>query len=186
MPVNDKRLIDIIYPWRVRSGTFLIAAIILLAKPTWKSVACGAAITLFGLVIRTWAAGHLRKEKELAVSGPYQYTRNPLYLGNFFLVAGIGAGACSWWVAGLLAAYFLTFYPLIIRKEVERMRELFPAKYEAYKKMVPLFFPTLKTRSEAKGPAFSWTLYRKNKEYRALAGVAGYWIIMILKIVFVS
>ena len=80
-----------------------------------------------GLLIRTWSAGHLRKEKELAISGPYQYTRNPLYLGNFVIGVSAAFASRSWWVLGYFAAYFLLFYPLVIKREMKSMKELFPA-----------------------------------------------------------
>lgn len=178
----ENRWMQMIYRWRVRSGLFVFLAIIVLARPTWSSIVIGLAVCAFGLLIRAWASGHIKKEKELAMSGPYQFTRNPLYLGNFLLGLSITIGANSWWCAGLFAVYFLVFYPPVIREERERMKRLFPKQYEEYKKRVPMFFPSLKTFSSARGLKFSRDLYLKNKEYRALIGSLVAYGILIAKV----
>ena len=170
-----------IYRWRVRSSLFLLVLIIILARPTWVSILIGLAVCAPGLLIRAWASGHIKKEKELAVSGPYQYTRNPLYLGNFVLGLSIAAGTNSWWCALIFAAYFLVFYPPVIKEERERMKRLFPDKYEEYKKKVPLFFPKFKPFFSVGSNKFSWALYKKNREYRALIGTLVFWIILMAK-----
>lgn len=170
-----------IYRWRVRSSLFLLILIIILAKPNWTSILIGLAVCAGGLSIRAWASGHIKKERELAVSGPYQYTRNPLYLGNFILGLSVAVGTNSWWCVLIFAAYFLVFYPPVIKEERERMKRLFPAKYEEYKKHVPLFFPKLKPLFSASPIKFSWSLYRKNREYRALFGSFIFWAILVGK-----
>jgi hypothetical protein len=166
---------------RVRVGSFLAIAVLVLARPTLRSALYGALAAGLGLIIRAWASGHLQKEKTLAVSGPYRYSRNPLYLGNFVLGAGIVVTARSWWVLGLFAAYFGIFYPLMIIRERDRMKRLFPREYEEYGRQVPLFLPSLLRRHRAATARFSWRLYMQNKEYRALAGAAGFWLLLVVK-----
>jgi len=177
----DGSLMKSIYRWRVRSGLFFLIAIIALARPTPISVEIGIAVCAAGLFIRAWASGHIKKEKELATSGPYQYTRNPLYLGNLVLGLSIAIGAASPWGAAVFVAYFVVFYPPVIREERERMKRLFPGQYQEYKSRVPLFFPTKRPASQSNGARFSWLLYKKNKEYRALIGSAAAWAIIIAK-----
>ena len=179
------RLEEILNRLRVRAGLFLAIAVILLARPEWTSIFLGVLISFFGLAIRAWASGHLRKEKTLAVSGPYRYSRNPLYVGNFLLGIGIVVGARSWWVFGLFVGYYGIFYPLIIRRERNRMKQLFPQQYEEYRKKVPLFFPSVRKRLPAKG-TFSWDLYRQNKEYRALQGTFLVWLILAAKLILLN
>jgi Phospholipid methyltransferase len=166
---------------RVKAGSFLAVAVLILARPSLRSVLYGALAALPGLVIRAWASGHLQKEKTLAVSGPYRYSRNPLYLGNFVLGAGIVVTARSWWVLALFVVYFGVFYPLMIIRERDRMRQLFPGEYEDYGRQVPLFLPSLLRRHRAAGPTFSWRLYVLNKEYRALTGAAVFWLLLAAK-----
>lgn len=155
--------------------------VLVLSKPTHRSLLAGVLLSLLALGIRTWASGHLNKEKELAISGPYRYTRNPLYLGNFILGLSFVVGSWSIWVLGVFSAYFLLFYPPVIRKERLRMKELFPKKYDEYKKKVPPFFPSLKHHLSSQLEKFSWILYKKNKEYRALAGTAIFWLAVAAK-----
>jgi protein-S-isoprenylcysteine O-methyltransferase Ste14 len=182
--VPESRLLKLIGRWRVRTAFFAFLVVLVLAKPTVCSILMGMAISLVGLAIRAWAAGHLKKEKELAVSGPYRYTRNPLYLGNLVLGLSLSAGSYSWWVFGIFAVYFLMFYPAIIHTERERLKRIFPGQYDEYLRSVPLFFPFRRPWRGNKSMPFSWKLYRRNKEYRALMGAAVFWMIMAAKIIF--
>ena len=166
---------------RVRAGSFLSVAVLVLARPTPESLVLGFLVAGVGLLIRAWASGHLQKEKTLAVSGPYRYSRNPLYFGNFFIGAGIAAAALSWWVLGLFAAYFGFFYPLIIARERDRMKQLFPGEYDDYGRQVPLFLPSFLRRHGGVPRRFSRELYLRNKEYRALIGAVVFWLLLAAK-----
>lgn len=182
----NPRIKELFNRWRVRIGWIAACAVIILARPTWIAIGEGIIISLIGLSVRAWASGHLRKEKELAISGPYRFSRNPLYLGNLIIGIGIVIGARSWWVLALFLAYFGAFYPLIIQRERDRMKQLFPKKYEEYKKRVPSFFPSLKRRSFPSGARFSWSLYKRNREYRALVGALVFWLILAAKILLLN
>jgi len=178
----ERPLFKALYRWRVRTGSLAFLVCLILSKPSWQSVILGAAVSLPGLIIRAWAAGHLKKEKELAVSGPYRYSRNPLYLGNLILGLSLAAGSGSTVVVIIFSAYFLVFYPMIILAERERMKKLFPEKYKEYIKHVPLFFPWRKPLASQEKARFSWTQYRANREYRALIGSTVYWLILAVRI----
>jgi protein-S-isoprenylcysteine O-methyltransferase Ste14 len=180
--MDQAKLFRTLHRWRVRAGLPFLLALLVVAHPRPASVVAGIAVCALGLLIRAWAAGHIKKEKELAVSGPYRYTRNPLYLGNFFLGLGVGIGTDSW--AGLLifAIYFLAFYPPVILEERDRMMRLFPIAYEDYRKKVPIFFPTLRPYPAATGAQYSAAQYRKNREQRALIGAAVIWAALIARI----
>jgi len=172
-----------IYRWRVRAGFIGIILVVILSKPNWISFFSGLFVCFMGLLLRTWASGHLRKEKDLIVSGPYQYSRNPLYLGNFILGISVVITSYSWVVLAIFTIYFLFFYPPVIKREMEKMKALFPEKYKIYKKKVPLFFPSLRPVRPPEKIKFSWKIYKKNREYRALTGAAMFWLIMAVKIV---
>ena len=171
------------YRWRVRAASIGLILAIIFARPDLTSFLTGLGVCFIGLLIRTWSAGHLRKEKKLAISGPYQYTRNPLYLGNFVIGISVAFASRSWWVLGYFAVYFLLFYPLVIKREMKRMKEFFPDEYDEYKKKAPLFFPTWKSFSLQGKNKFSWKLFRKNKEWRALTGAFLFWLILALKMI---
>ncbi len=106
----------------------------------------------------------------MTTSGPYRYTRNPLYLGSLIIGIGVTAASRSWWVAGLFGLNFLVFYPAAVRKEREIMQRLFPEAYAEFSRRVPLFLPSGKPNPRARHKSFSWALYKANKEYRALWG----------------
>jgi protein-S-isoprenylcysteine O-methyltransferase Ste14 len=170
--------------WRVRLGYPVAIIYWLLATPTWRSIAYGTIVALLGLIIRGAAAGYLRKDRELAVTGPYALTRNPLYLGSAILAAGFVVASHSW-IAGLLVSlYFGIFYYAVMRNEEEDLRMRFGADFNAYASRVPLFFPNPFASGKSQSPAqsaanaeansgFSWAQYRRNREYRALLGTIG-------------
>jgi protein-S-isoprenylcysteine O-methyltransferase Ste14 len=172
---------DLLYRWRVRSALVFLAAVLALARPTPAWMAAGGAFALLGLGVRAWASGHIRKEKTLAVTGPYRYSRNPLYLGNFILGLGIALATNSLWAGGIFLAYFALFYPSIILEERERMGRLFPSEYETYRRHVPLFFPTLSPARPKGQGRWSFALYRKNGEYRALIGAGVVWALFLAR-----
>jgi len=169
--------------WRVRAGLPSVLLTIFLAKPNYYSLLSGLGFYLLGMLLRAWSSGHLKKEVELTTSGPYRYTRNPLYLGNILMGLGVVAAARSWWVLIVIALYFLVFYPAIILREREKMCELYPEQYQDFSTQVPLLLPTLKSYSQAPPRVFSWSFYKRNKEFRAIYASLIFWGLMILKIV---
>jgi protein-S-isoprenylcysteine O-methyltransferase Ste14 len=103
--------------WRVRLGYLVAVFVLWFARPTPKYVAIGAAIGVIGLWLRAYAAGYLHKQKVLTVTGPYAYTRNPLYLGSAILALGAGVATRSWISAGILVVYFALVYIVVMRRE---------------------------------------------------------------------
>ena len=176
--------------WRVPLGFACAVVFILLARPDRISLAVGGAVALVGLLVRAWASGHIRKNSELAVSGPYAYTRNPLYLGSFILGLGFTvAASSSLWLllvlGGLFAALFLGIYLPVMRVESLTLAELFGDDYRSYASAVPLFFPRLtpyKTGEETT-TKFDLALYLRYREYRAALGLLLAWSVLWLKAV---
>jgi protein-S-isoprenylcysteine O-methyltransferase Ste14 len=164
----DKRLVQRI---RVPLGFIFAIVFIIFAKPTIISLIAGAAVAYVGVLIRAWASGHIRKAKKLAVSGPYAYTRNPLYVGSFIMGVGITIAAGVWWLAILFAVLFLGIYLPVMRVEIGDMRRIFGAEFDDYEKNVPLFVPRL-TKWKDSGERFDFQLYLQYREYRAAIGVA--------------
>ena len=160
----------------------LIIAAYVLARPNAHSLLAGAGFITLGLILRGWACGHLTKDRELTTSGPYRYTRNPLYLGSLVIALGVTAAALSWWVAGLFILNFLVFYTVTILKERRAMLELFPEAYAEYSRHVPLLLPGWRPYPNAKVKPFSWDLYRSNKEYRALIAAVCFLLLMVLRL----
>jgi len=178
---NKTELTQFLYRGRVRASLIGVIAAYFLARPNRLSLFAGAGFIILGLLLRGWACGHLTKDRELTTSGPYRYTRNPLYLGSLAIALGVTAAARSWWVAGLFALIFLLFYAVTIVKEKRTMQELFPKAYVDYSREVPLFFPGWRPYPNAQIKSFSWDRYRSNKEYRALVAALIFLALMVLK-----
>src|ERR1700746_955551 len=102
---------------RVPLGFAFAAAYIWIAHPTQRSLTAGSCIAIVGLVVRAFASGHVRKNEQLTVSGPYAYTRNPLYLGSLVIAAGFAVAARSWLVALIAAGIFFVIYIPVMRSE---------------------------------------------------------------------
>ena len=152
-----------------------------LAKPTWRSLALGAILIIPGLLIRAFASGHVRKNEALATSGPYAYTRNPLYLGSLLIGIGFAIAARSWWVGGILVAMFFAIYMPVIGSEEKFLREKFP-EFDDYARRVPRIFPRLTAASSSEDiGGFSMELYLKHREWNALLGAGLIVAVLILK-----
>jgi protein-S-isoprenylcysteine O-methyltransferase Ste14 len=167
MVSKNKRLLQ---RFRVPLG-FLFAAIFLIfAAPRPVFLAIGGLVSVLGLLIRAWASGHIRKNQNLAVSGPYAYTRNPLYLGSFLLGVGFCIASGVWWLALLFIALFLGIYLPVMRVEAEDLKQIFGEDFTRYQTGVPLFFPRL-TAWKKSPEKFDFQLYLKYREYRAALGL---------------
>jgi protein-S-isoprenylcysteine O-methyltransferase Ste14 len=141
------------------------------ARPQIKWLLCGVGIAILGLLLRGYAAGHLRKHKQLATSGPYAFTRNPLYLGSVLLGMGFSLASASWISTLLLASYLAIFYPVVIRREQDELKTKYGAAFVEYASQVPAFWPRFSS-AVASTERFSWPLYRQNREYEAAIGLA--------------
>ncbi|HSB10883.1 MAG TPA: isoprenylcysteine carboxylmethyltransferase family protein [Blastocatellia bacterium] len=172
---------------RVPAGFVLAPLLFISARPTAATLAAGAFVAVIGLAIRAWASGHVRKNEELATSGPYAHTRNPLYLGTFLLGVGVAVGGGALWFVALFAVFYLMIYVPVMLAEAETMRSLFPADYEEYGKQVPLFAPRFtpyrarSTRSNS-GRQFDVSLYLQHREYRAAFGFLAVYALLAAKL----
>jgi protein-S-isoprenylcysteine O-methyltransferase Ste14 len=176
--------------WRVPLGFACAAVFLVLARPDRRSLVIGGAVALLGLAIRAWASGHIRKTAQLAVSGPYAHTRNPLYLGSFILGLGFTVAAASGLLlflllGGLFAALFLGIYWPVMRVEAATLAEMFGEEYTQYAAAVPLLFPRPTPYRAAEGSAvrFDFALYMRYREYRAALGLLVAWCVLWLKAV---
>ena len=173
MPAFPERYAAIIARLRVPGGFVIVAAFAWFSAPTPRSLTMGFPVSLIGLVLRGWAAGCLAKNQQLATTGPYAYTRNPLYLGTLLVAAGLVVASRSAYLGVLCAAFFLLVYLPVIQREEQHLRRLFP-EYADYADAVPAFWPRFQPRPATDPHGFRWPLYMKNQEYQAAAGfVAG-------------
>lgn len=168
--------------WRQRlrlvSLYALLAFLLVFARPTVASVAAGIGLVAVGEAVRFWAAGHLFKTQELITSGPYRFTRNPLYLGRLLIFTGLAIMANLPYYGSAIAlvvGWALFFGNYMRRKErVEpaRLREIHGAAYDRYFAAVPALFPTLRPYPDPSGGRWSGHRMARNKEYWMLVGLA--------------
>lgn len=128
---------------RLRSVWLLVPVFIILAEPTAGLLLTGAVLAVVGGVIRAWAAGTIRKNKILTVSGPYAYTRNPLYFGSFLVGLGVVVGSGSIWLLLIFLVFFAVVYHRTMKAEERRLEELFGENFRRYAAAVPRFLPRL-------------------------------------------
>src|SRR6266404_8832957 len=129
--------------WRVRLGYPLAVAVLYFSRPTPPSILLGALTGVIGLWLRAYAAGYLHKQEVLTVSGPYAYTRNPLYLGSAILALGAGVATRSWISSAILLLYFAVVYSIVMRREEGELLRQHSAAFQAYAAAVPLFLPRI-------------------------------------------
>ena len=169
---------------RVPLGFVFAVLYFWLAHPTWRFIAFGALLVVPGLLIRALASGHVRKNEALATSGPYAYTRNPLYLGSLLMGIGFAVAARSWWVGVALVVMFFAIYLPVIRDEEAFLLQKFP-EFEEYARRVPRMFPRITRHGGVNETAggFSFDLYLKHREYNALIGVLAMVAALVAKII---
>ena len=155
-----------------------IVALVVVARPTPAFLRTGAVIAAAGELVRIWAAGHLHKSVRLATAGPYARTQNPLYLGRFLILTGIGIAArlpyaINWIALGVGYAIFFFYYiPRKLRVEGSRLERIHGPAYEAYRREVPILFPSLRTFPGAGPERWSFAQMVRNQEPLVALGVA--------------
>jgi protein-S-isoprenylcysteine O-methyltransferase Ste14 len=167
--------------WRVPLGFALAVAYLVFSQPTRPLLLVGSGIALLGLVVRGWAAGFLEKNQSLATSGPYRYTRNPLYLGSALTGIGLATAGNSAVMMLAFAGLFLLVYGPVMRREEYFLRQRFGAAYEGYSAGVPRFVPG-RGAGLASGEGFHWARYWKNREYEAALGFAAALLFLAMKV----
>lgn len=158
----------------------------------------GAMICLAGALLRVWASGHLHKNEQVAVWGPYAWVRNPLYLGTYLMALGCAAAAGAWVLFAVSSVAFAVVYHAVILEEEGWLLHVLGQPYADYAAAVPRFSPV---RSLMTGPlrrpaqlaiamretpmGFDRDLARKHRADEALwtfcAMMAGIWLVAYFK-----
>jgi protein-S-isoprenylcysteine O-methyltransferase Ste14 len=158
---------------RVALGLLAVVAALLLAHPTWFTWRIGLLVTAIGEGIRVWAAGHLEKGREITRSGPYRWSRHPLYVGSSIIAAGIAIASHSVAVALLALIYMGSTITAAIRSEEAHLRQRFGDAYDRYRE----------SRDEPMQRGFNLTRALRNREHRAVAGLAAGFGLLALKVI---
>ncbi|HEX9200936.1 MAG TPA: isoprenylcysteine carboxylmethyltransferase family protein [Acidobacteriaceae bacterium] len=172
---------------------FVFAAVFLwLARPSWRTMLASLVLVVPGLWLRGYASGYVKKNAELTITGPYAYTRNPLYLGSMLIAFGFAAASASWVILVALAGLFGAIYVPTIQSEEAYLREHF-AGFDAYAGEVPRLLPRLTGAGKAAagdGVAahgnFSRELYLRHREYNSAIGAVGLYLALAARLLFLS
>ncbi len=171
---------------RLRGVWLLILPFFWFAAPRPGLLAAGGALAVIGLAVRAWAASRIHKNQVLTTSGPYAYTRNPLYLGSFFLGLGATVAGGQPTFIVLFVIFFAAVYPRTMAREAAHLESLFGDRFRTYAHRVPLFFPRLApymdpevVRSAPR--AVEPRRYLHNREYEALLGTLAAFALLAAK-----
>jgi protein-S-isoprenylcysteine O-methyltransferase Ste14 len=158
--------------WRVTLGFVFAAVVLWLASPTGTTLLIGAVVALVGEAIRVWAAGHVEKSREVTRSGPYRFTRHPLYLGSSIIGVGVAIASGSLIVAAIVIGYLATTITAAIRAEEAHLRDKFGGEYDAYAaRQAP---PMIRSFSVKRALA--------NREHHTIAGLVIALLLLALKV----
>lgn len=165
-------VVRVLARYRVALGGLMAALTVWWARPTMSSLVVGACVAALGAAVRLWAAGHVEKSREVTSSGPYRYTRHPLYLGSTLVGIGVAIAAANLWLGLAIVGYLASTLTAAMRAEEAHLREKFGAAYDRYAAKQA---PTL-VRS------FSWERAWRNREHHALAGLVAGLSLLALKV----
>jgi protein-S-isoprenylcysteine O-methyltransferase Ste14 len=158
--------------FRVALGFLLAGSVLWLATPAWSTWVAGAIIAACGELIRIWAAGHLEKSREVTTSGPYRFTRHPLYLGSTLIAIGVAVASTSLVVAAIVGAYVALTLTAARRSEEAHLREKFGDAYDAY----------VEKRANPMVRRFSVARALRNREHHTIAGLLAGFALLAAKI----
>ena len=156
------------------TGRLLVLPYLFFAKPTPVLLMVGGSLALLGVLLRGWAAGHLSKEEVLCTSGPYALTRNPLYLGSFWIGTGFTVSGGHILFVVLFLLFFGWIYVRTMRCEEAILRANFGEAFERWRRDVPLFLPKVRPSlawNAGEPGAFGLDRYLRNCEWKAFLGV---------------
>jgi protein-S-isoprenylcysteine O-methyltransferase Ste14 len=151
--------------------------------PQPAAVGWSLALVLPGLWLRAYASGYVKKNAELTQTGPYAYTRNPLYLGSMLIAAGFALALLSWPVALVLAVGFTVIYVPVIAGEERFLRATF-SEFDGYcrrvPRLIPRFIPAQPAHQNSSDGSFSFALYFQHREYNSVIGSALLYLSLLL------
>lgn len=166
---------------KLRRVPLFIGAILLIlfAKPNLTGIIIGLILILGGEGIRIWAAGHLQKNEVLTVSGPYNYVKNPLYIGTILITTGFCILADNIYLLAASTLMFCFHYiPYKKRVEGERLKKLFGEQFEDYDQKVPDYIPRVVPYSQEKLPWRFKNFIENSEEGILLIIISGIFLVL--------
>src|SRR5215471_15595768 len=138
---------------------FVLVALLAPGRPTAANWFAGAVLIVLGEWIRlagVAAAGTVTRRRSrdvqrLVTYGIFGWTRNPLYVGNFFIWMGFVVISGVMWFLPVAILLFAVEYTLIVSYEEGVLESIFGAEYLRFKETTPRWFPRPPKRRET-GP----------------------------------
>ena len=161
-------------------------AALAVATPKWPQLLWGLPLVIIGIAIRTWALGYLTKDAALCTSGPYSRTRNPLYLGSLFILAGVCVAANNVYLAAVALVAAVLVYVFTVRSEENVLLGLFGEDFAAYRAAVPRLLPRPWRPAYASPAAFSWERAKGSNAGELAAWVVLLFLLLAAKAVWVA
>lgn len=185
-PTNKTRWQSIARRIRVPLGFVFAAVFLWRAQPTGRTMLLSLLLVVPGVWLRAYASGYVRKNAELTRTGPYAYTRNPLYLGSMLIAFGFAAAAANWTILIALMLLFAAIYIPTIQSEETYLREHFP-DFDEYAAKVPRLLPRLTPAAfpahrNASAGRFSAERWRHHREYNALMGAGAIYLALAVRL----
>ena len=159
--------------FRVALGFTLAVLVLWLSRPEWTTWTAGLVVASFGELLRVWAAGHLEKSREVTTSGPYRFTRHPLYVGSTLIGVGVAIASTSLVVAAIIGVYIGLTLSAARRSEEAHLREKFGDAYDAY----------IENRAAPMSRRFSAARALRNREHHTVGGLLAGFALLAARIV---
>ena len=169
---------------RLRAVWLIVLPFFFFSHPTVGLVAGGAVLAAVGLWIRGWSAGTIRKDEELTTSGPYAFSRNPLYVGSLVIGVGVSLAGGHWVWPTVFVLFYTGVYGRTMAHEAARLTEIFGDRYLDYAAHVPGFLPRAtpyRSGASGGGSGFRWSQYKRNREWEASLGALAAFGVLLLK-----
>jgi len=106
-------------------------------------LAIGLVLIAVGVLLAFWAQGLFRrrgtttipfeKPSKLVTSGPYRFTRNPMYVGLALVYLGVAAARREVWPVILLPLLLAYVNFVVIPVEERRLGDVFGEEYQRYR-----------------------------------------------------
>ncbi len=101
--------------------------------------------------------GGMVSASRLVQGGLYAHVRNPMYVGNLLIAAGLLLYSSSWSALVTALPFFVLVYAAIIAAEETYLLKTFGAEFEAYVSRVPAFLPSWKgLGAKLAGARYDW------------------------------
>ncbi len=112
----------------------------------WPAGLLGAVVFVLALALAIWAIDTMtragtnvptnRPTTAIVESGPYRFTRNPIYLGMFGGLIGLGIAFDNPWLLLLMAPFALVIRYGVVAREEAYLERMFGDAYRGYRRRV--------------------------------------------------